>query len=95
MVGGPVFGPKVHYGYLFSLIVFALVVIWLLAGCTSPKIEYHPVSAMLIPPIPELPKIESNELSCLSDDTYLKLANRDRILRQYAIECRVLLGNPP
>ena len=64
----------------------------LLAGCSStPTIEYHAVPAWLIPAHPELQKIQSSDLKCLSDDTYYSLVSRDRALRNYADELRALL----
>ncbi len=64
----------------------------LIAGCSAaPAVEYQPVPAWLIPLPPDLPKIPSTDLRCLSDETYHALAARDRALRNYAAELRVLL----
>lgn len=64
----------------------------LLAGCAStPTIEYNAVPAWLIPAQPELPKIQSSDLKCLSDETYYSLVSRDRALQNYADELRALL----
>ena len=98
MVGGPVFGrPSLLRRAAFSIAVFSIVlfVVWMLVGCASPKIEYRPIPAMLVPAYPNLPKIPASELSCLSDDAYLKLATRDRTLRNYADELRALLEPKP
>lgn len=98
MVGGPVFGkPSRLRRAAFSIVVFSIVlfVVWMLVGCASPKIEYRPIPAMLVPAAPDLPKITAAELSCLSDDAYLKLATRDRTLRRYADELRALLEPSP
>lgn len=64
----------------------------LCAGCSTPMIEYQAVPAWLIPPPPELPRIQSADLKCLSDPVYFDLAARDRALRNYAAELRALLG---
>lgn len=48
----------------------------LLSACST--IEYVPVSLPL-PPKPELPTLEGPELMCLTDDTYVKLVQRDRL----------------
>lgn len=73
----------------------ATFLVWLLVGCMSPKIEYRPIPAMLVPPAPTLPTIKAAELACLSDDAYLRLAARDRALRQYTAELGALLGAAP
>lgn len=77
----------------------AMLAIWLvltaITGCSTPKIEYQPIPAMLVPPAPELPTVEAAELACLSDGAYLRLAARDRALRQYAAELAALLGVKP
>lgn len=69
-----------------------LLVLLLFAGCSAtPTVEYQPVPAWLIPPVPGLPSIHSSDLACLSDQTYFDLAARDRALRNYAAELRALL----
>lgn len=71
-----------------SLILISL----LLAGCAStPTVEYQAVPAWLIPAQPDIPKIQSADLKCLSDDTYYSLVVRDRALQNYADELRALL----
>jgi len=71
-----------------SLILISL----LLAGCAStPTVEYQAVPAWLIPDQPELSKIQSSDLKCLSDETYYSLVSRDRAFRNYATELRALL----
>lgn len=95
MVGGPVFGPQPRIKQAFfvaAIIVMVVAVVSLLVGCASPKIEYQPIPAMLIPLAPALPTIKAAELACLSDDAYLRLAARDRMLRQYAAELEALLN---
>lgn len=73
----------------------ALLACLALAGCCPPKYLYAPVPQNLIPASPELPKIESSALQCLSDDTYLRLAERDRALIQNNAELRALLDANP
>lgn len=67
----------------------------LLAGCSTHSYLYRPIPAKMIPPVPKLPTIKSSELSCLSDDAYLRLAERDRLRKLYADELRALLGPRP
>jgi len=64
----------------------------LLAGCSTHSYLYRPAPAALIPVAPVLPTVQSAELQCLSDDVYLRLAERDRARQQYADELLALLG---
>ena len=70
----------------------ALLPLLLLAGCACPQPEYRAVPAWLVPMQPTVETIQSHELTCLSDDAYLKLAKRDRACWRYAGELRALLG---
>ena len=70
--------------------VFALVVILLLAGCTT-QYRYTAVPMGLIPLPIELPRVMAVELECLSDDAYLRLVERDRMLRYESAQFRALL----
>lgn len=89
MVGGPAFGPRPRLKRAIFIAVPAAAI--LLLGCASPRIEYRPIQAGLIPMEPALPTIKAAELACLSDDAYERLATRDRARRQYAAELRALL----
>lgn len=73
----------------------ALVACLALAACCPPKYIYSAAPANLIPREPELPKIESAALQCLSNKTYIDLATRDQLLRQDNAELRALLGATP
>ena len=70
-----------------SLIIFLSV-----AACANPPVEYRPVPFHLIPVRPVLPTVRADELRCLPDDAYLRLVERDRMLRQNNDELRALLG---
>ncbi|MBL8259861.1 MAG: hypothetical protein JNM60_08650, partial [Candidatus Competibacteraceae bacterium] len=64
-----------------------------LFGCAPPpKIEYRPLPDALIPPAPAVPTVPADDLKCLSKATYLRLANRDQLLRRHIAELRALLG---
>lgn len=80
-----------------TIAFFALAVIvatLVLAGCSTHSYIYRPVPDYLIPVYPsKLPSISSEALSCLSDDTYTALVERERMLRDYADQSRALLGN--
>ena len=70
----------------------ALLPLLLLTGCACPSSEYRAVPAFLVPIQPTVEIVQSNELICLNDETYLKLAKRDRACWRYAGELRALLG---
>lgn len=97
MVGGPVFGPKPRLkqaAYIAAVLAVVMLAVWFLAGCSTHSYIYRPAPDYLIPEYPsKLPSIQSSELSCLSDDAYTDLVERDRFLRDYAGQCRALLGD--
>lgn len=70
----------------------AVLLLIALGGCAKPPVEYRPVPLHLIPIRPQLPTVRADELRCLSDDAYLRLVERDRMLRQNNEELRALLG---
>lgn len=61
-----------------------------LSGC-GVQYRYAAVPVGLIPLKVALPTIKAEELSCLSDDVYLRLAERDRQLRYENAQMRALL----
>ena len=69
-----------------------VVVIMGLTGCACPSPEYRAIPAWLIPAKPMVETVRADELQCLSDDVYLRLAKRDRACWNYAGELRALLG---
>lgn len=69
-----------------------LILLTAICGCAKPPVEYRPVPLHLIPGWPQLPTVRADELRCLSDDAYLRLVERDRMLRQNNEELRALLG---
>lgn len=82
-------------GFTLAVYAMTLFAVWALVGCSTPKIEYRPIPAMLIPSALILPKIQAAELECLSSPTYFDLAIRDRLLRQDNEDLRALLGVKP
>lgn len=74
---------------LVSLILFLAI-----AACAKPPVEYRPAPLHLIPSRPQLPTVRADELRCLSDETYLNLAERDLLSRKYSEELGALLGVP-
>ena len=70
----------------------AAIIAIALTACAKPPVEYRPVPLHLIPDRPRPPTVRADELRCLSDDAYLRLVERDRMLRQNNDELRALLG---
>ena len=68
----------------------ALVLALLLSGCAT-QYRYVAAPVNLIPPPVELPRVMAVELECLSDDAYLRLVERDRLLRYENAQFRALL----
>lgn len=59
-------------------------------GCTSQRVQYQ-ILPLLLPERPLLPAISTDELQCLSDATYIKLAERNRLRRQYAEQLETII----
>lgn len=62
-------------------------------GCPAPaplEIIQTP-DPLPLPARPVLPAIKGHELGCLSGDAYRRLAERQRLLRQYAEELEVII----
>lgn len=78
--------------FLLCLVIWLLAVL-VCAGCACPAPDYRPVPAWLVPGQPAVPTVMAADLACLSDDTYSRLAERDRACWQYARELRALLGS--
>lgn len=92
MVGGPVFYPP-NQPQKAAVFVAALAIVLLLGvlGCSTHSYIYRPVPAQLVPQKPDLPAVKSDELQCLADDVYVRLATRDRMQKQYSAELRALM----
>ena len=63
-----------------------------LMGCACPQSEYRVVPAVMVPDKPVVETVSATELTCLSDESYLRLAKRDRACWNYASELRMLIG---
>ena len=62
-----------------------------MTGCATT--EYvHVKPQCSVPPQPVLPQIESSRMSCLDDETYWDLMERERRLVDWALEMRAVLG---
>jgi len=61
-----------------------LIIALLLAGCTTTETKYIKVR-LTHDPRPTLPKISSDELKCLSQQTYQKLYDRERLIHGWAV----------
>lgn len=73
-----------------------LITVWLLVGCSSPpKIEYRPIPKYLIPPTPKYESVKADEVMCLTNSAYERLARNFLSCKQYGEELRALLGVSP
>lgn len=73
-------------GVALSLAAPLLIV----AGCAAPRVA-SPIPAWLVPARPVLPVISAAELSCLSDDAYVRLATRERLRALEIAQLRALV----
>lgn len=80
-----------------TIVMFAIImfVVWLLVGCSSPKIEYQPIPKYLIPPTPKYESVKADEVMCLTNSAYERLARNFLSCKQYGEELRALLGVSP
>jgi hypothetical protein len=69
-----------------------LAALLLLSGCTT-AYRYVAVPPGLIPPRAELPAISSDQLQCLTDETYTALVTRERLLLDELDDYRALIWN--
>lgn len=60
----------------------------LLAGCCETQYITRPLP---LPERPILPVVEASELSCVSDDAYYRLVQRERLRREYAETCEAIV----
>lgn len=61
-----------------------------LGGCTR-EVVVHVSEPLPLPVRPVLPGVSAEELACLSDEAYAKLAERQRLRRQYCEELEVII----
>ena len=69
------------------LLVAVVAIVWALTGCT-PNPCVKPIISL---PEPVLPEVRASELQCLSDEVYMRLAERDIILQSALRECRAVI----
>jgi len=67
-----------------------ILLVLLLTGCTEIQYIQHDLTGELREN-PVLPKIKSSELMCLTNDTYQKLYDRERLIREDALTCRAIV----
>jgi hypothetical protein len=71
-----------------AILIVVVAIVWALTGCaTNPCVK--PVVDL---PEPVLPAVTAGELSCLSDEAYMRLAERDVILKSALLQCREALS---
>jgi len=71
----------------FAVVFVALAI----AGCAK-QVEYMPIPEMLVPSPPRYESVKSEELACLQDSTYEKMARNFISCKQHNEELRALLG---
>lgn len=65
----------------------------LFAGC-APTIETQYVTRPLDRPVrPALPKVPAQELDCLTEPTYQKLYDRQRLITDYAVTLETIIDS--
>jgi hypothetical protein len=72
---------------LAILLIVVVAVVWTLTGCAvNPCVK--PVVSL---PEPALPVVRADEMQCLSDSAYTRLAERDVMLQSALRECRAVV----
>lgn len=91
-----------RWALLASLAFWALVIA-MLAGCCSPRIEYRALPADMIPARPQVPTVAAEEFRPVPGstdlriglDVYGRLARRNWLYERHIAELRALLGVTP
>ena len=60
------------------------------SGCTVSEKRYV-TEPLPLPVRPVLPQLSADEAACLSDETYRRLVDRDRLRREYAEKLEVII----
>jgi hypothetical protein len=70
-----------------------LLLALMLIGCQKHvEVQYVPVDlSMQLKHKPFLPKVFSGELQCLKQETYQKLYDRERLIKEDALSCRAIV----
>jgi len=72
----------------YVLLVLAMLI---LTACT-PKVQMRYVTQPLSrPERPVLPHVKADELECLAKDSYQRLYDRQRLLREYALTLEAII----
>lgn len=64
-----------------------------LTGCPEPLPAQVIQEPLTRPARPVLPAIKAADLQCLSDETYFRLAQRNRLHRQYAEQLELIIDS--
>lgn len=73
--------------------IFNILILALLVACT-PTIQTQYVTRPIDRPVrPALPKILAQELDCLTEPTYQKLYDRQRLLTDYAVTLETIIDS--
>ena len=71
-----------------AIILITLGSVGFFGTCT--KVVYEPVP-LDRPQRPVMPHVEEHELECLSDETFSRLLERERLRREYAEDLEVII----
>lgn len=69
-------------------IVLGMATVVILSSCTR---TVYVTTPLTVPPEPELVKIQAEDLSCLSDEAYMKLVDRKLQRDKYESRMRAIL----
>lgn len=77
---------------VFSVLYFLCFVL-LLAGCAPvvKTITLYPEITLTAKPL--LPKVSAQDMACLSDETFKKLYDRQRLISDYANELELIINS--
>ena len=73
----------------FTKCLFAVTLIAIISGCAA-RTEIL-IPALPLPDPPTLPTIPADEMTCLSDEAYEALVERDALRREYANRLRAII----
>jgi len=76
-----------------TLLPAMILIMMALTGCPAPLPAQVIQEPLTRPTRPVLPAIKSADLQCLSDDTYLRLAQRNRLQRHYAEQLELIIDS--
>ena len=74
--------------WTLAIVAVVFAVVFALVGCAAPGACVKPIVQL---ERPVLPTVAEPALACLTDETYLSLALRDRLLHDALDECHLIV----